>query len=259
MTQIRATGRAPMSPAQLGRLRASRAYTGKAEAVETVIQPVARIRDQGSTPSCVLQTAAAAIHALAGFDGSAIGPWIDARRRQGDLLDPTVGTNAETAIESLIHRGIEPYKIGEESRPESDYRQLPDLESELAADDNRISPIAEHFILTGTRATQRLAIVNALKEREAVMWSTGLYDSFFNLKDEQVIEAQDIGSTRNGHEMRIFGYLASIDCFAIQHSWGEGFAGCTINGQHYPGCSLARADAVIDRQWDTMVLQLKSA
>jgi hypothetical protein len=252
-----ATGRLPHSPTQLAALREKHSYRGLATVVETVVQPVARIRNQRSTPSCVGQACAAAVHALTGFDGSAINLWTDARRRQGDLDRADYGTTAEMAIESLIHRGLEPYEDGEESRPAEDYTRQPDLADELEADDNRISPVAERFIATGTFARQRLSIVEALKFGRAVLWATGVKDPFFSIGFDVVADLNYFGLDYNGHEMRVVGYDALTDELLIQNSWGEDWGGCSFQGMWYPGCFRAKAIDAIDCAWDTMILELR--
>jgi hypothetical protein len=252
-----ATGRLPHSPNQLAALREKHAYRGLAAVVETVTQPVARLRNQRSTPSCVGQACAGAIHALTGFDGSAINLWTDARRRQGDLDRADYGTTAEAAIESLIQRGLDPYEDGEESRPDEDYTQQPDLMDELEADDNRISPVAERFIVTGTTARQRLAIVDALKAGRAVLWATGVEDPFFGVAFDTILDSSYIGADYNGHEMRIAAYDATSDLFLVQNSWGEGWCGCSWLGERREGCCLVRAVDAIEGAWDLMVLELR--
>jgi len=254
-----ATGRQPHSPQQLANLREKHAYVGAAIVAETIVQPIARIRNQRSTPSCVGQACAGAIHALIGFDGSAINLWIDARRRQGDIDNPDDGTTAETAIESLIGRGLDPYEDGEESRSAADYSQMPALAAELAADDHRISPVAERYIVTGTVAKQRLAIIEALKAGHAVLWATGVKDPFFGLTFDAVADSNFIGADFNGHEMRIVGYDATSDEFLIQNSWDKDWCGCNFQGETYAGCFRCRAVDAIECAWDTMVLQLKPA
>jgi hypothetical protein len=253
-----ATGRLPHSPNQLAALREKHAYRGLAAVVETVVQPVARIRNQRSTPSCVGQACAGAIHALTGFDGSGINLWTDARRRQGDLDRSDYGTTAEAAIESLIRRGLDPYESGEESRSADEYTRQPDLMDEMEADDNRISPVAERFIVTGTVARQRLAIVDALKAGRAVLWATGVKDPFFGVAFDAVMDASYIGADYNGHEMRIVGYDATSDLFLVQNSWGISWGGCMLQGEMLEGCCLVRAVAAIECAWDTLVLELKA-
>ena len=254
-----ATGREPHSPQQIASLRERHAYCGAAATVETVVQPIARIRDQKATPSCVGQACAAAVHALSGFDGSAIDLWTDARRRQGDLSDPSSGTTAELAIESLIHRGLDPYESGEEDRTKAELSKMPTLANEIEADDMRISPIAKRYLVVGTVAKQRLAIVEALKSGHAVLWATGVKDSFFNLGFDEIANSNHIGADDNGHEMRIVGYDAITDEYLVQNSWSGSWGGCTFQGDEYPGCFRVRAVDALNGAWDTMILELKRA
>lgn len=254
-----ATGRQPHSPQQLANLRQKHTYVGIAATAETIVQPIARIRNQRSTPSCVGQACAGAIHSLTGFDGSAINLWTDARRRQGDLDATGEGTTAEAAIESLIQRGLDPYEDGEESRSAADYSQMPDLADELEADDNRISPVAERFIVTGTVARQRLAIVDALKAGRAVLWATGVKDPFFAIPFDFSANSNYIGADYNGHEMRIVGYDSISDEFLIQNSWDIDWGGCEFQGKTYAGCFRCRAVDAIECAWDVMVLELRAA
>lgn len=252
----RALGRNPHSPAQLANLRQKHAYRGSVALVATVVQPIPRIRDQASTPSCVGQAVAAGVHALAGYDGSAIRLWVDARRRQGDLADPSTGTDVEYAFESLVGRGLEPYAVGDELLPLDEYTRLPDLASELAADDHREMADAKRYLVIGTVATQRLAIVSALQSGMAVLWATGVKDPFFSLRENEVVTAAHIGADYNGHELRIAGYDATSDEFLIQNSWGESWGGCDFQGITYPGCFRARVVDAIQCAWDTIVMEV---
>lgn len=249
-------GREPLSLNALNRLRENHAYRGLAATVETVVQSVPRVRDQSATPSCVGQAIAAAVHALLGFDGSAINVWIDARRRDGNLDRADYGTYIESAIESLIKRGLDPFQPGEENQLASEYTQMPDLEEELAADDLRLRPTVERYITTGTLAKQRLAIVDALKSGKAVLWATGVKEPFFSLRKNQVATMDHVGADYNGHQMRVFLYDHLTDLFGVQNSWTRDFAGITFEGVEYPGCFWIEAKALIDGQWDTMILEM---
>ena len=260
MSVTRACGRTPHSPAQIANLRTKHAYFVRpSEAIATVVQPVARIRDQLNTPSCVGQATAAAVHALTGFDGSAISLWTDARRRDGNLGHPDYGTTAETAVESLIKRGLDPYEIEEESRSTAELSEMPDLDDELEAEDRRVSPLVQRSIIVGDVAEQKRCIVAALQAGEAVLWATGVKDPFFSLRVDEVVTLTHIGADNNGHEMRIVGYDATTDRFLVQNSWGEGWGGCDFEGVNYPGCFLVKANDLISAAWDTLVFELKAA
>lgn len=257
MPVIPVFGREPHSLNDLNRLRERHAYRGAVAVVETVFQPVARIRDQRTTPSCVGQAVVAAAHALLGFDGSGINVWIDSRRRDGNLDRADYGTTAETAIASLIGRGLDPYQDGEESFHPSEYRHMPSLAEEMAADDVRLKPTVERFITTGTIAKQRLQIVDALKSGKAVLWATGVKEPFFSLDFGQVATSDHIGADYNGHQMRIFGYHAGLDLFAVQNSWSEDFAGLEFEDREFPGCCWVNAIHAIGLQWDTLIVDMK--
>lgn len=258
MSVIAAFGRTPHSLNQLNNLRDNHAYRGLIAVVESVAQPVGRMRNQQSTPSCVGQAVTGAVEALTRFDGSAINLWIDARRREGNLDRADFGTTAEAAIESLIKRGLDPYQPNEESQPDEEYRQMPDLTEELAADDNRLKPEVERFIVDGSLANQRLAIVHALVEGKAVLWATGVKEPFFSLLRDQIAGDECVGADYNGHQMRMFAYDASRDLFGVQNSWGDEFAGMEFEGIEYPGCFWIRATSAIAGQWDTMVVDVKN-
>ena len=251
-------GRHPHTLAQIANLRAHHSYPGSVSVTETVIQPIGRLRNQRSTPSCVGQAVAAAAEALTGFDGSAINLWTDARRRQGDLADPSNGTTAETAIESLIQRGLDPYEPFEEDRTDAQLSEMPSLASELEADDNRLRPDVTRYIITGSIAAQRLAIVAALQAGHGVLWATGVKDPFFALGPGDVATTAHVGANYNGHEMRFFAYDKLLDHFLVQNSWGEEWGGAAMDGVDYPGCFRIEAKAAIASAWDTLVVDLRS-
>lgn len=251
-------GREKHTPEQLANLRTRHEYVGLAGVTSNVVQPIGRIRNQRSTPSCVGQAVAAGAEAITGFDGSAINLWTDCRRRQGDLTDPGNGTTAETAIDSLIKRGLDPYEPFEEDRSREQLSEMPSLVSELEADDNRLRVDVTRYILTGTVARQRLAIVDALNQGYAVLWATGVKDPFFGIGFDQVATAAYVGANYNGHEMRIVGYDAANDWLLIQNSWGQEWGGCIFLGTIYPGCFKIQAKAAIEGAWDTLVVDLRS-
>lgn len=253
----RGLGREPIKRGRMMELKRDYSYPFAAEVVTSCMQPIGRLRDQRSTPSCVGQAVAAAVEGLTGFDGSAISLWTDARRREGSLFDPEAGTNPDAAIDSLIARGLDPYEPGEESRRPGEYVVMPDLDDELEAEDRKWSASIQRFLINGaTTAKQRLEIVAALQTKtHGVLWGVGLRDPFFGLNENDVADERHIGATYNGHEMRIFIYDADTDRFGVQNSWSD-FAGLTFQGRRYPGCFWVKAEAAIALAWDTMIVQL---
>lgn len=236
----------------------SRRYGGVARKLETVIQPIVSIRDQKSRPSCAGQAFAAIVDAAnVGTDqppASAIDLWVDARRRQGDLLDPSQGVASEFAIASLFYRGWSPAVPGEDDRDAKLDVEAPDLLAELTAYDHR-QVGAVHFTIP--RGNRKAAIVDALHKGYGVMVGGGCEAPFFNPPAREVLgTAYFGGGAKDGHAMRIAGYDAGRDAFLDQNSWGEGWSEAELSdGRIIPGCCLL-SPAVLEAVWDVEVIAI---
>lgn len=222
---------------------------------ETIVQPVAWIRDQRAKPSCVGQAFAAGIDALLLKRqpwASAVDIWRDARRRQGNLEGVLSGTRAEYAIQSIIRRGWSPYKSDDDSRSiDLDDDAQGSLLDELHAHDTRQIGAA-HYAIRSERVARTIEV---LRRGAVVCGGWGLRDSFFRPKLDQVLTPDAMNSGRNGHEMRIFAYDAERRAFALQNSWGQFWTSCVIRGKRYAGCGLITEEA-LESAWDIDVIEL---
>jgi hypothetical protein len=237
-------------------LRAVKRYVGAAGPLCDVVQPIPRIRDQRATPSCVGQSIAARYHGLTGFDASATDLWTDARRRDGNLYDDSVGTWVSSAIDSATKRGLSPYGVGDEIDSEAHTRR-DDLSGELAAYDRRLNRIYDHHVTDGTVDEQRYAIVRALLAGRAVIWTTGVTERFFDHPANLYVDDAEVGIDHNGHAMGVAGYLAAIDCALVQNSWGKRWGGVVVSDEAYEGCCLVPMDVLVRAAWETWIIQVK--
>ncbi len=263
------------------RLCADRPYHSAASLLPlgTVFQPVFCIHDQMKKPSCVGQAYAAGIEPHLQRRLSAVGLWTDARRRQGDLANATIGSYSQVAIESLIRRGVHPYVEGEDERPTEQDTQIADLEDELAADSCRLSASFEHRSLS--EGTRTRSACDALQRGYAVAVGDGVRAPYCDMGLDQVADADHLNDPdHNGHEQRVFAFIHPDDtrfpathrnCFAYQNSWGRDWGGfrvpCDITctdgtlvqaGSIMYGCALVPA-SVLERAWDCDALQVSSA
>ena len=218
---MRPTGLKRRHPDVALRYAVTRRYSEILRPPSTVFQSVLWIRDQGRRPSCVGQSFASAVEAFQGYRVSAVDLWTDARRRDGTLAHPDEGTTSESAIESLIHRGISPYVSGEDERPIVLDTELCALGQELAADDARLSPQAEHHVLTSPEQA-----VDALLRNLGVCHGGPVNDLYQGLQRDEVVRPKHLTGNA-GHERRLFGYIASYDLFLEANSWGP-WAGITL-------------------------------
>lgn len=255
------------------RFAAERRYAGTAE-LQTVLQPLFRAHNQASKPSCVGQAWTARIEPHVGKALSAVDLWTDARRREGDLDNPEVGTSSEYAIESLIKRGASPYVQGEDDRPVSEDIRIPSLAQELQADAQRISVDAVHRTIVGERTPQ---LVDALSRNMAVCFGTGVRDPYFSVGKEAVVSVECLGSNDNGHEQGIVGFVGPNDarwpaevrgCFIVVNSWrnwGGLHLPCSVvmttgqtlsAGTFLTQCVFVRPEA-INVAWDADALEIR--
>lgn len=255
---------------------ATRAYQYELHAPETVIQDVLRLHDQAKNPSCVGQALSSVDESVDGSPKSAIGIWILARFYQGDLANPDVGTDSAHGIRGMCNRGCGPYQLGEDTRPAEEYKHFPTLAEELAADDDRQDPHAEHKTLTSNRSGQA---VDALVRGLGLIHGGPVNDAYQALQRDEVIEPRCV-TGEDGHERRIFGYDAASGLFLELNSWGQwagltlpkGFlvprpftfcgivvpAGPLTDALVLPGCAWLSPEA-LDLSWDADSLLIKVA
>lgn len=268
---MRALGLIRRSEETRAKLAAERPYVPlHGTVLSSAIQPVAWLRNQLGKPSCVGQAIAGRRDSL--VEGnvwmSAVDLWTDARRRDGTLLDWTAGTYAESAFESLIHRGTSRYKPGEDARPTEQDTQIDDLAGELEAADARLPESWEHHQVTGSVASQ---VVDALDRGLVVVFGDGLRAPFFDIGVDEVATSKHFGGDSSGHEQGVVGYHAGRALFIGQGSWGTSFAGITLpddvtdneirakfpcaKGRFLPGCFWLEPE-VLEQCWSVDVLRV---
>lgn len=221
----------------------------------SVVQPMTP-RVQGETPSCVGQLVAACCDVVVGDKCSGIGIWTDARRRDGHLDDPSVGTYVSSAIMSVTKRGVHPERPGEIEDVAS-HTRLATIEDELEADDNRVAELADHHVLAGTVDEQREQLVAALTLGKGVGWTTGVSEEFFRHPANVVVSSDEVGRPNNGHALRAFAYCAATDSVLLQNWWTLRWAGVRIFDRDYPGCCLVPMSLLVAAAWETWVLDLR--
>ena len=212
----------------------------------TVLQPRAYLMDQMQKPSCVGKSYQGRLNALLGVDPSGVGIWTLAREFEGTLDDPSEGTTPAAAIAVLLKNGWTPRHPNEDSRPISQDIVIPSIDDELAAFDNQIPRIYDHFTCTGTPAQIKASVIDALTLGYAVSFGTGVRDPFEEPPPDTVLDDTYLSSDSDaGHEQGIFGYIAELDAFAVQGSWGA-WTWCIINGERAEGCFLVTPHVVCD-------------
>jgi hypothetical protein len=242
----------------------------------TVFQDVHRIHRQPMKGSCVGEALTGRIESSLNVDLSGVGLWTDARRRQGDLLDADTGTDFDHAIASLIHRGVESYVPGEETRSVEEDTQLAELSQELQADDRKFSIDVERFSIPCS-GTALSTIADALANRMAVVFGAGVRYAYETLGKDEIATPDMLNSPSNGHEQGIVAVIAGDDrgfpeeqrgTFLIQNSWDVTWGGYTLPvsvrcadgtrlpaGTVFPGCVLATRETIIGL-WDIDAFQI---
>jgi hypothetical protein len=236
----------------------------------TVVQPIARILDQGSLPACVGCTAAGRAEALIdspedvavrGYPRfSWVRLWTDARRRDGELHEPALGTWFSSAIESMVKRGLDPEESGEEDRLE-EMTQPDDLDSELAAFDERQTS-AEHWRLSTGDLD---ALDDALARGLAVGLGIGVRDAYFSYfgaarspsEVDQILGTSYLGGDTNGHEQGVFAVrrVKGARVYGLQNSWGL-TGGCHLpDGTWQLGCCWVD-EMVMRSAWDVDAIRV---
>lgn len=217
-----------------------------------ILQRVLRIHDQGNKPSCVGQSHAAGVEAILGTPVSSVDLWTDARRRQGSLVNPLVGTRSEFAILSLMQRGISPYITGEDERPVDEDIRLAGLDAELAAYDRRQLNAIHYCIPPGDLDS----LASALERGMVVTLESGCKQAYFSAPFDTVLGLEYRSGDTDGHSERIYGRIPERKAWAVQGSWGDGFGGWRDGDVTHHGCVLV-SDEVIEAAWNLDAIEIK--
>jgi hypothetical protein len=250
------TGLLPRRPETREMLASEHLFAAAEVRRETIIQPIAWIRDQRAKPSCVGHAFAAGVDAHLGTPPwcSAVDLWEDARRRQGNVEGVLSGTRAEYVIASLMKRGWSPYHEGEDSRPvgeDADGRGS-SLCDELYAHDTRQLGVV-HYDISRDRTG---SVIEALKAGYAVGGGWGLADKFFTARGRDILDPSYLNTHSNGHEMRIFAYFEPLRAFGLQNSWSHRQSAFTVGGVTYEGCVLITEES-LEVAWDIDALEIR--
>lgn len=234
-----------------------------------IVQPMAWVRDQPKFPDCVGEGTSAYIDSkLPGPPwSSAVSIWRDARRRQGRIEQIELGTRIEYAVESLLKRGWDPYRPGEETDEEEAGKGAPDagddLDDELFAYDERLPKGLARYRIIGVGSAVLDAVDEALRRDFGVLIGTYLAAPFLSHmrtegEPEIILGKPYFAGAANSHAMRVRGVwvVNGRRVYLIQNSWGRNFGGCyTPDGVWQPGCVLVD-EAVIVACHDVHVLEL---
>lgn len=213
-------------------------------APKTILQPRSYLMDQLQKPSCVGKSYQGRLNALLGVDPSGVGIWTLAREFEGSLANADEGTTPAAAIAVLLRNGWTPRHDGEDSQPVSQDVILPTLDDELAAFDNQLPRVYEHFTCVGTPQQIKASVIDALERGYAVSFGTGVLSPYEEPPPDTVLDESYLSSDSDeGHEQGLFGYVAESDAFAVQGSWGE-WTWCMINDQRAKGCCLVSPEVV---------------
>lgn len=259
----RATGLLRSTDAQRAAIRPFRAAPGAPLSFDMPVQqPLARIIDQLNLPACVGAALCGCAEAILGDEPhlSWVRLWTDARRRDGNLFDPTVGTWFSSAMKSAVQRGFDPEEPGEATSL-VEQTEPDDLDSELAAYDRRQTNAERWRIPTGDLD----AVVEALAAGMGVGIGGGVKTPYFNFfarprpsgDPDVVLTDAALGGNANGHEQRIF----AVDVvnggrrWYIQNSWGHN-GGChQPDGKFKLGCAVVD-DSVLRAAWDLDAIRI---
>ncbi len=246
---------------------------------DPIVQSIAWIRDQRVNPSCAGQAPAAIIDAARLFLpwASAVSIWREARRRQGRIEQIDLGTRFEYVISGLVHRGWDPYVLGEDgdlveaglgAPPAGD-----DLQDELFADDKRGVGMRRYRISAGELDAVDAALINPTL---GVMIGTGTRDAYHAYqgdpsKPDAILTTDHLGGDRDGHGQRVFArvWQDGRRIYGIQGSWGPdgavvlatpparatGWGGIHLpDGRWAPGCCWVD-ERVLREAWDIHVIE----
>jgi hypothetical protein len=233
------------------------------------VQPMAWVRDQPVFPDCVGESKAAFIDSrLPGPPwASGVSIWRDARRRQGKIEQIDIGTRIEYAVDSLVERGWDPYRAGEETDDVEAGKGAAaagdDLDDELFAHDTRLPEGLARYRIIGFGSSVLDAVDEALRRDFGVIIGTFLTDAFLSHRrtpdqPDVVLGKEYFAGFRNSHAMRLRGraIFGGRRAYLIQNSHGPSFGGCRApDGIWQPGCVWVD-EAVIEAAHDKHVLEL---
>jgi hypothetical protein len=273
----RFTGLMRRTEERAARLAATRPYhaTLAGSALATTIQPIFALHDQKRKGTCTAQAETSGIEPIVKIRLSSLGPWTDARWREGTLLDTGAGTLSDTVIDSVILRGVEPYVEGEDERPIFEDARIPGLQQNLQADLRRIALNAVHRNIS-TNVIAQISV--SIWRGYATTSGGGLKAPYFSLGQNEVITTDHVGGEEDGHCRRLFGYIAPDDtrfpalwrgCPLEQNSWpnwGGIELPCDVTltdgtvlprGYVLRQCAVIRPEAVLAAwEWDALEVRL---
>lgn len=235
----------------------------------TVLQPIGYKMDQKQLPDCVGKAFQGRINALLQVDPSGVELWIACRSFDGNLLDATQGTTAESAIEILLADGWLPRTDPSEDDTAPDdpkLVELADLDQELEGADNRLV-LMDHEVFTGTDDTKHTSILEALRERDsqgrfvnALVFGTGVNDSYMNPPGNTILDESYLSpDAPDGHEQGLIGWSEALYAYIVAGSWGDWtYCTVTVDGVMHslPGCCLV-SRGVIEHAWDVDKLRVR--
>lgn len=230
---------------------------------------IAWIRDQDSYPSCAGQASIAVTDAMGCFGyGSAIDTWLDSQLRWLKHVDVNQGTYLIHVVESLVNRGVSPYRPGEDTDIAlAGWRGSQDsLRDELTAHDRRIGEAARRYRIPSYGAARLQDVMAALSAGYGVLGGFGVKDGFCGYEasartGDRVLSSDELGGSRDGHAMRVVGYTARDGrwIFLLQNSWSEHWGGARLpDGCWQPGCCWVEGNVVIEA-WDLHVIEVRRA
>jgi hypothetical protein len=234
-------------------------YAGVRIGNDAFTQPMAWLRDQPVFPDCTGESVCAYVDStLAGPPwASAVSIWRDARRRQGKIEQIDIGTRIEYAIESLVSRGWDPYRPGEEHDEVEAGKGAPlagdDIDDEMFAYDKMLPDGLARYRILGLGSTVLDAVDEALRRGFGVILGTFLAPPFLSYvgssADPLVVLGREFFSGyANGHAMRVRGRMvvAGRRIYLIQNSWSRAWGGCHgPDGTWQPGCVWVDETAIV--------------
>jgi hypothetical protein len=240
------------------------------------VQPIRWIRAQPKFPDCVGQTVAEIVDAFSYEGGlpeptwaSGVSIWRDARRRQGLIEQIELGTRLEYAIESLVSRGWDPYREGEDTDDEEAGKGAApagdDLADEMFADDKRLPKDIKRYRIIGLGSGVLDAVDEALRRGWGVGIGTGLLDPFLSApmrtpdQPEQVLGTDYLGGNKNNHAQRVAGRGTHDGRrkYLLQNHWTVDWWGCHApDGGWLQGCCWVD-EAVLVNAHDIHVVEVR--
>lgn len=213
-----------------------------------ILQRVGTIREQPVLPNCTGESIAACVEALTGDIASGVDLWREGLRRSGREASTDAGCAFVPALMGLTTRGWAPRRDGE-WLDVARACVFPNLEDELAADDQRGRLVRRSRIATGPLMLD--AIDDALSRGHGVVFGALVPDDYQWLavqEGTQVIVAPGmLGSRGAPHAQRIAGVISYSGrrCYLVQNSWGPTWGGAQLDGYGwFTGCVLASEEAI---------------